>query len=153
MQRHPGRVDAIERALYDAVGDARQRHDSGSLTVSGELEAVAADYAETVSFAGERGHRVDGTTPQERADGFAGVRENLAYSKLYGHDPTRTAESIVDGWLGSEHRKNLLHTDPRLHGIGLRLSGDRLVVCHLFARERKVNLRDRVRGAVDGLFG
>jgi len=153
MQRHPRREKLITRQLYEAIGQARSRHDRDQLTAHDDLEAIATNYANTLNFRGERGHDV-GSTLGERAAQFSAVRENLAYRTVHGYNPEQTASGIVGSWMDSHgHRDNLLHPQPDLHGVGLSLSGDSLIVCHLFAGGQYVDLSGRVRAFASRLFG
>jgi len=147
MHYHAGRADALARKLRPALNDARRDHDREPLEHIDALDAVAADYAETLRYADEFGHHVDGS-PQQRASKFSDVRENLHRRSLGGVNADRTATATVRAWLNSPgHRATLLEPQMRLAGVGVATSTNTAYVVHVLAAGKSVgaSVRETIR--------
>jgi uncharacterized protein YkwD len=136
MHYHPSHVDAIEHGVREAANDARRNHDREPLTHTDDLNEIASDYATTLRYSDEFSHHV-GSSPQDRADQYARVRENLHRRQLVGTDATRAATGTVRAWLDSPgHRETLLHPRMRVAGLGVAASTNTAYVVHLLAESQ-----------------
>lgn len=146
MDYHARRGDIIARKLPAKINDARERHGCERLTHIDGLNAIATEYAETLTHADTFDHFQDGS-PNDRAPEYIGVLENLYRRQPSGFDAERTATAAVQSWLNSKgHRENLLDTSVRLGGIGVATTTPRIYVVQMLADEKKAtaSLRDRV---------
>jgi uncharacterized protein YkwD len=132
--RHPEAIDAITHAVTRKINHIRQESGYDSLDTEKGLEIAARSHARTMALHGELSHDIGDTTPQERADDYRNVSENIHRLTLSRTNPNRVAQNTVTAWYESdEHRANMLRSDASLGGVGAYPSGDTVYVCHLLA--------------------
>lgn len=136
-------IAAIERAVFEAANEARQRQGLSALGSDAALAQIARKHSARMAMAGFFAHRDDlGQQPADRAqaDGYDYRRfgENLFKGALWDtrttrrsplgevsvayswHTPATLADEVVEGWLMSpSHRENLLSPDYARMGIGV----------------------------------
>lgn len=101
------------------------------------LASHAEGYARELAHSDEIGHRVDGSTPAGRCDGFGGIFENVVRVSVRGR-PDRVARRAVEWWTGSDaHLDNLLQHDLSHSGVGVWLYHGDAYAVHDLAREKK----------------
>ncbi len=133
----PPSIAEIERAVVEAVNDARRQRGLHALRPDAELGDIARRY----SCAMAKGRFFDHTAPsgetmrdrlERGGKGFTAAGENLAY--IEARDPARKA---VAGWMKSaSHRENILGRDFTTTGVGACRAGRATYFTQLFLRPR-----------------
>ncbi|MEM8600454.1 MAG: CAP domain-containing protein [Bacteroidota bacterium] len=137
---------AVERAVFEAANEARQRLGRPALAPDNALADIARGHSTRMATVDFFAHRDDlGQQPADRAraDGYDYLRfgENLFRGALWDsratrrtalgevsvtynwHTPTTLADEVVEGWLASpSHRENLLSPDYARMGIGVAMN-------------------------------
>lgn len=144
-------IAAIERAVFAAANEARQRHGLATLDPDAALAAIARKHSVRMATVGFFAHRDDlGQQPADRARNddydYRRFGENLFRGSLWDSRTTRRsavgevtvtydwhtaetlADEVVEGWLTSpSHRENLLSPDYARMGIGVAADDEREV--------------------------
>jgi uncharacterized protein YkwD len=144
MHYHTERTDALAATIRQEVNSARREHGQAPVKHVDALDAIAADYATTLRYNTDYGHRLDGS-PGDRAPRFVDVRENLHRRSAEHVAVDATAAATVTAWLESPgHRKNLLSKQMRVAGLGVAASTDTIYVVQVLAAGESVaaSLRD-----------
>jgi len=144
MHYHAERSDALAAAVRREVNSARREHGQDPVEHVDALDEVAADYATTLRYNTDYGHRLDGA-PGDRAPRFVDVRENLHRRDAGRVGVNKTATATVTAWLESPgHRENLLSKQMRVAGLGVAASTNKLYVVHVLAagESAAASLRD-----------
>lgn len=147
MHYHAERTDALAAKISQRVNNARREHGRDAVEHVDALNYVADDYATTLRYSTEYGHRVDGG-PGDRAPRFVDVRENLHRRDAGRVNVAATATATVTAWLESPgHRENLLSSQMRVAGLGVAAATNKLYVVHVLAAGKSIgaSVRDRVR--------
>ncbi|MEO1571079.1 MAG: CAP domain-containing protein [Bacteroidota bacterium] len=144
-------IAAIERAVFAAANEARQRQGLAMLDPDAALAEIARKHSVRMATVGFFAHRDDlGQQPADRARNddydYRRFGENLFRGSLWDSRTTRRsalgevtvtydwhtaetlADEVVEGWLTSpSHRENLLSPDYARMGIGVAADDEREV--------------------------
>jgi uncharacterized protein YkwD len=122
---------AVERAIHDAVNDARRERGHSALSFDHHLAGIAREHSRHMVEGDFFDHSSpEGATAADRYDRadyeWRRCGENIAYRDPNSlRDPSAIADEFVDGWLDSDgHRENLLGDGWSVEGIGVYYGSD-----------------------------
>jgi uncharacterized protein YkwD len=111
----PEDLSRLERRMLELINIEREARAIPKLKLSEPLAEVGRAYSRRMAETGEVHHRLD--RPMEER-----IREALPHTCLFGENVSKHTSvdySLGDLMLSPGHRKNLLHPDYTLIGIGI----------------------------------
>lgn len=142
VSRRPDYTQAIARVVRRRVGAVREDHALAALEYADELDAIAQSHAEDMALRGELAHELGGTTPQDRADEYSQVGENIHRQQSHRTNATGIGRATVQAWVDSaEHYRLLIRESATVAGVGVAESGDWIYACLLISSGKKAHRR------------
>lgn len=130
-------LDAVDRAVLDAINDARTGSGLATLRRSAALDRAAAGHAAAMAEAGQLSHGLNGRGPAQRV-GAEGYRyrwlgENIA--RIAQGQDAAVAAGLVSSWLGSPpHASNIFDENAVDTGLGTVARAGEVFAVQLFGR-------------------